>query len=577
MKTKLSQSLAFGAIACAATMLVACGGGGGSDSGGGGGTGPTPASVSGKAVDFYLSGATVTFLDCGNQTVTTNASGDFTFPANCSKSALKVAGGTDIGTRLPFSGVLQSPAVDYKAGVTPVASPLTTLVAQLGPAQAAVLANKLGLGGKDLLNLDPMRDAGALKAAVVVQQLVNQISRSLAGLAAGAGGSLSAEAAAAAAANAVANVVGNASGVVDFTDPATLTATVSAAVKASVQNAKSSLPASLQSNIGAVSDNLAALAGPLIGAQVSAINTALGTITLGADPTATLDAITQSGGLSKVVASESSQLVNKLVSAIAPAAFGDASMSTRLAALGAAVATGSAQDVLNAANDLGGAVNGGLISDVVAAVTLSDYVQLGNVSLNGGAPMPLADNMSVSGGRLDDVAMIITKQGAPFGSGASEVRAGMRYAFNGNTVEVVIERIVLGFTGNALSSVSIPPGAGMSFRITGSVNASGAFSNGDNDSLFANVGTGAMRLPFNTVFRKVQGTGLLTSAQILALTPSANSTVNATFAVAGTSGNEVKAGIGSGAQAVRLPTASVDTGAKTVGGDGVKFAIAIQP
>ncbi len=158
VQTNTRYIFTLGLMAAAAATLVACGGG--DDS-------PTPsqpsATVSGKAVDFYLSGATVTFLDCANKTVKTNATGDFTFPDGCTRSALKVTGGTDIGTGQPFSGVLQAPAVDYKAGVTPVISPLTTLVAQLGPDQAAALATKLGLGGKDLATLDPMQDAASCR------------------------------------------------------------------------------------------------------------------------------------------------------------------------------------------------------------------------------------------------------------------------------------------------------------------------------------------------------------------------------------------------------------------------------
>lgn len=194
MQTKTRNILTFGIIAATAATLVACGGGGDSPS-------KPSATVQGKAVDFYLSGATVTFLDCDNKTTMTNFNGDFTFPDGCTKSGLKVAGGTDIGTNLPFTGVLQAPPVEYKVGVTPVISPLTTLAVQLGATQAAAFATKLGLAGKDLATLDPLQDAVALKAAVVVQQLVDQVAKTLTGLSTD--GTLSAEDAAAAASSAL--------------------------------------------------------------------------------------------------------------------------------------------------------------------------------------------------------------------------------------------------------------------------------------------------------------------------------------------------------------------------------------
>ncbi len=220
MQTKTRNILTFGIIAATAATLVACGGGGDSPS-------KPSATVQGKAVDFYLSGATVTFLDCDNKTTMTNVNGDFTFPDGCTKSGLKVAGGTDIGTNLPFTGILQAPPVEYKVGVTPVISPLTTLAVQLGATQAAAFATKLGLAGKDLATLDPLQDAVALKAAVVVQQLVDQVAKTLTGLSTD--GTLSAEDAAAAS-SALASASGNA----DLTNSTLVSTVVSSAVQKEV-------------------------------------------------------------------------------------------------------------------------------------------------------------------------------------------------------------------------------------------------------------------------------------------------------------------------------------------------------
>lgn len=142
------RALVLGVSASAIAALVACGGGGGSESG----ASLSPSQVQGKAVDFYLSQANVVFTDCNNQTTTTDNEGNFTIPSNCAKSAITVSGGTDIGTGLPFTGVLQAPAADLTQGGTALVSPMTTLLAQVGTGQSSVLASKLGLQASDLLN-----------------------------------------------------------------------------------------------------------------------------------------------------------------------------------------------------------------------------------------------------------------------------------------------------------------------------------------------------------------------------------------------------------------------------------------
>lgn len=564
MQFGFSKTLSLTAIASATALLAACGGGGGT------GSSPSSAPVQGKAVDFYLSGATVSFLDCSNQTTTTNATGDFTFPANCTQSALTVKGGTDIGTGLPFNGVLQAPAVESKPGVTPVISPLTTLVAQLGTAQAAALATKLGLDGKDLLTLDPLKDGTALKAAVVVQQLVEQISKTLVGVATSAGGTLNANIAAAAAANAVANAISSASSSANLTEASTVTK----AIEASVQNVKSSLPSSLQNNIGAVAVNVAVLATPTVSKLATDISTALGTITPGADATTTVAALQNSGALNSVRDSATSSIATTLVSAVAPTALANSSLTSTLASLGTAVATGTPTEVTTAVNNLGSAV---VSSTLVNAVTLADYIQLGNVTLNGGTPTPLSPSLSVNGGSLSDIQVALSRQGAPFGTGASEVRAGMRYTYNGNTVEVIIDKVALAFSGSTLTAATVPANVTYSFRISGAVTASAALSNGMIDNLFSSTGGGSLDLPFAVFLNKLKSAGGLSDAQINALIPKATSTVNVAFAVIGTSGNKVKLGIPSGTDVKETAVVSVATAASQVSGDGVTTEVTVNP
>lgn len=235
--------------AAAVAALAACGGG--SDSG----SSPSAVQVQGRAVDFYLSQANVVFPDCNNQTATTDSTGNFTFPSGCTKSAVKVTGGTDIGTGLAFGGVLLAPASDVAQGSTAVVTPFTTLLTQVGTDQGAALAANLGLQSSNLLTQDPMLDVTMLKGGVVLQQLIEQIAKALAGLSASTGGSLTAEAAAAAAAKAVGATVIGSSGSVDLTS----TTLISNAVAAAVVDSQAALPSSVQASISVVAANVAAL------------------------------------------------------------------------------------------------------------------------------------------------------------------------------------------------------------------------------------------------------------------------------------------------------------------------------
>lgn len=566
MRTRFTKPFMVVAVGSAASLLVACGGGGG-DSGGG------SASVSGKAVDFYLSGATVSFLDCKDSagkvlTVVTGANGDFTFPANCTKSALSVTGGTDIGTGLPFNGVMQAPAVDYRAGITPMITPLSTLVAQLGADQAAALAAKLGLSGKDLLNADPLTDTAVLKAAVVVQQLVEQISKTLQGVATGAGGSLSKEAAAAAAAKAVASVVSSASGTASLTSAATVTD----AIKASVKNAQSSLPASLSGNIDTVAANVAALAAPLVSKQVSDVDTSLGTIKLGGDASSTVAALKNSGALNALKNSSQSTLSTTLASTTPASVLTDNSNAAKLADLGNAVATGSASDVQSKASAISG-LDTAKLSTVVDNVTLNDYLQASNVTING-LPVTLSDQMSTTGS-LSDVKAVIKEIGAPFGTGAADIRVGMHYSYNGNTVDVIFEKVSLVFSGGNLVSATFPANTNYSFRVTGSLPASATLSNVSADNLFS-TGNGQFTLPYTTILNKVKNSGALTDAQLVALTPKAPGSVDVAFAVAGVDGSAVKLGVGTGTAAKYTSTVGVQTAGSQVSGYGLKSTITLN-
>lgn len=158
--------------------LSACGGG----SGGSGGTQDNSApgvTTSGRAVDGYLHGASVTcdanensMVDGGEMTVITNASGVFTFSSACDNTLLAV-GGIDTSTDYGFSGVLSAPA--GSAYVTP----LTTLLAQSALTNAQ-LVESLGLAtGVDVTQVDPMKDASVHRVTLAVQQIVQQLANFL--------------------------------------------------------------------------------------------------------------------------------------------------------------------------------------------------------------------------------------------------------------------------------------------------------------------------------------------------------------------------------------------------------------
>ncbi|MDF3831640.1 hypothetical protein P3W85_01510 [Cupriavidus basilensis] len=566
MQTNIRNILTLGLMASAAVALVACGGG--SDST----PTPTPATVQGKAVDFYLAGSTVTFTDCNNQTTTTGANGDFTFPSGCTSSALRVSGGTDIGTKQAFTGVLQAPAVTYAAGVTPVVTPLTTLLAQLTPTQAAALAAKLGLSGKNLTTLDPMQDAALLKASVVVQQLIDQVSKVLAGLSAGTGGTLTPAAAAAAAASAVASAVSASSGTADLTS----TSLVSSVISTAVQNAKAGFPANIQANIGTVAANVAALEAPEVATQVSNVSTALGTIVVGANPAATLAALQQSGAINAVTASVQSNTAKTLVGAVTTAGLTDPTLTANLAALGTAVSTGNAGAIQTAASNLGSSVNSGVISTVTNSVKPTNFIQLASMTING-QQFPIGNTATVTGGTVSSITVAASQSGDAFAGGASQVRAGLSYTYGGNQVDVIIENVALTFSGGVLTAAQVPANTTYSFRIAGSIAASATLTNATADNLFVNANGGSLNLPFTTFLAKLKNAGALSQAQIDSLTPKSISTFPVTFAVAGQGGKAVSVGALVNSSAQKTLTQAVQTGSATVSGNGIKTTITLNP
>jgi len=174
-----------------ASALAACGG-------------HTASSMTGKIVDGYVSGATITLdvndnrvKDATDPTTTADAQGNFTFTTAQNPSGLPhmifASGGTDISTGLPFVGQLSAPP-----GATQV-TPLTSIVvAQIlaspnlpaagtpiptatAAAAAATVATSLGLPASlPLLTTDPVAVAATTPALIqttaAVQVLLQQVT-----------------------------------------------------------------------------------------------------------------------------------------------------------------------------------------------------------------------------------------------------------------------------------------------------------------------------------------------------------------------------------------------------------------
>ncbi|MGE1005287.1 TEK signal peptide protein [Ralstonia solanacearum] len=566
MQARIKRNLVLSLAVAAASALAACGGGGGSDSG----SSPSTGQVQGKAVDFYLSQANVVFTDCNNQATTTDSTGNFTFPSGCSKSAIKVSGGTDIGTGLAFGGVLLAPASDVAQGSAAVVTPFTTVLTQVGTDQSAALAAKLGVQSSNLLTQDPMLDVTMLKGAVVLQQLIEQIAKALAGLSASTGGSLTAEAAAAAAAKAVGTTVIGSSGSVDLTS----TTLISNAVAAAVTNSEAALPSSVQASISAVAANVAALVTPLIASQVANVSAGLANATLGATPAATVAALQKAGALQALSDSAQSSGSSLLVSSVTAAALGNAALASSLAALGSAVALGDESAISSAAAALGNNVDGGGISSVISAVKPTDYLRIDSITMNGTA-VPLSGAVTVNGSTLTEIKAGMTQVGQPFGNGASEIRAGLRYVYNGNEVIVVIEKVALTFSNNQLVAAQIPPGTAFQFVVNGTVNARVSISS-TGDSLF-DSGSGQLTLSIATFLNKLRSSGILSSAQIQALTPTAPGTANITLVIGSETGQPVRVRTVSGSGTRPTSVVGVDTGDSAVVGYGIQTSLTLVP
>jgi hypothetical protein len=493
-------------IIAASAALSACGGGSSSSTT----TTPLP---TGKAIDYYLSGSTENFLDCG-QTATTDGNGNFTFPSPfCGLTQnIEVTGGKDIGTGLPFHGVLKTIAQPNKTGI--ILSEFTTLIAS--GVNATQLATLFGLSGQDLLTLDPMTNATALKANIILQQVLDQVSSALVTNAAANGITLTAAQAENAALTALVAQMNTGS----VTSLASLTS--SANIAAILQNSALNAGFSSTASSTIVTNNSATITNTL-----ATVTSALASLTIGANPQATIASI---GG-------------------------------TNLATL------------INIVKATDNALN------TAPTAALNNYLQLNAIMLNNSGtatPITGAGNIALttaSGTGLTDVQVAMATVGTPFANGTSRVNAGLTYSIGNNTVNLIINNIDLTFnsTTHALTGATVPAGSSYSFKLSGAVTATGSATNLTADTLFKN---GNLDLSITSFLSKLAGAS---GQPVVAFTPKAGDNVIVSLAMAPAGGNtSLTVGTGSGTSAVTAPNVTVTTAAATLAGQGVNATVKVQ-
>lgn len=592
MNTTLKTGLSTLTIALATAFLAGCGGGSSHDTLPP--TNPPVTQAKGKAVDFYLSGATVTFDNCTNTApVLTDSVGAFEYPAGCRDTALTISGGIDIGTGLPFEGVLKAPRVT--AGALNIASPLTTLVANDASAVAS-LATKLGLSGTNLLTIDPMTNAALLKQTVVVQQFVDQIQKTILQLSASTGGALTAAQAASAASAALAASVTTSNGAtVDLTNTALAESAVSGAILKAAEANPSSLPFTGQA-LRDLAANTAAVAAATIAEKVTAVNS----IEYVAVPNATADSLKAALGskLDAIKSTSTSPAANNLISSLATALTASGVDASALRALGNAVAGGNSAAITSALNSVNNSLPAGsklpdsLATDLQQAELYRNYLQLVSLGLNNVAPtydiaavegsVAAGSELSVNG-TLNNVQVKLNKVGSPFQSNFSEARIGLSYTIGTNELDLIINNVALTFNDSGvLTGASVPANATYSFRTSGASTFAGTSVPNKSGDVLA-VTNGAVNLPIDTFLNKVAGASGASAAQIENYRPKSGNIVKLKVALGRTLDTSVRVGTGTGTTAKAASNVSISVSNPAVSptpivlnGQGVNAVISVK-
>ena len=538
----------------------------------GGSSSDTTATASGKAVDGYLSGATVTcdanangVADAGETSTTTSSTGAYSLACD---SGLVLTGGTNIDTNLPFKGRLRAPSGSS------VITPLTNLVA-LGLTPAKV-AEVLGLpAGTDVTKVDPAQQTNGVyvnqalfQKTLALQQVIQRTSDVI--FAAAVGGSPSsavAQAQYAEIAKSVVSSLGSSTTPLIDSSGTVAASVVSTLITSSVTAIKASTDTNL-ATVKAADANLeparvASFATSTITTQASTVVTATGDALVAAAKTAQSDTVltTVSDSLRTSSAFTSTSTVD---------------LTTVATATNTAVVNGLIDSTTVATLTTAG------VTTPPAVTTVTDYFALASDSITLGSTTPhtytltqLASGITLTGpsSTTDDLfnlSFTLTATGTPITSVTSEL--GFELAGTSTDKRIlrfIIDKVNVTLAGSQITA-SVPSDATITVygrKADGVTEASVTLTNLSANTLSSNVGT----ISFN-------GGNIVTAALAQANSQSTNFFAN----LIGQKGTFALKGVLSSNLPIRtsdkhlLPVGSVTIGGKSVGGPSISGTVTVQ-
>ena len=452
---------------CMASILTACGGGGGSTpapgagGGTGGGGGNPPVTLTGRAIDGPLAGATVTFATCTDEVIT-DGEGNFDIPANCG-GQITISGGIDTITSVPFSGQLKGTTSSTGESIV---SPLTTLVENLGGDTAAIasLATALGLTVEQLTS-DPMDNKEVYEKAVTVQMLLDEVSKNIDAL----GSDLTPAQISATAASALSTALKETNGAATLSSPTLITTVLTQTLSTPAIVTSLSAAGVTSTNVADVATNLAALTTANISDKIADAKTAIDSVPASGFTPAALT--TASAGMSEY---KNDPVVSNLVAGLATTIIttspADAQSTLQQFSTVIADSTATADQVNTVVETVASAPNSIIppeivqgIKDKVASFHANYYELLGfNVgganditpyALTGSLTTPLSATTSI----LNNLKFNVKAHGTYVGGTQNfKVALGVTTT-EGDYINISASKIALTFNANGgLTAASIP-------------------------------------------------------------------------------------------------------------------------